>query len=105
MTAHAINAPVNPQGLNVERALQEAAEVGKKGDTAKSYAMLNERIAVPDFARLDQNRQYMWLHLVVVLGLRANYWEFTHAKSKETTVWTETTSGVARPPKSRYAIW
>lgn len=85
MTAHAITAPVNPQGLNVERSLQEAAEVGKKGDTAKSYAMLKERIAVPEFARLDQNRQYMWLHLVVVLGLRANDWEFTHAKSKETT--------------------
>lgn len=85
MTAHAITAPSNPQGLNVERSLQEAAEVGKKGDTAKSYEMLKERIAVPEFARLDQNRQYMWLHLVVVLGLRANDWEFTHAKSKETT--------------------
>jgi hypothetical protein len=84
-TAHAITAPVNPQGLNVERSLQEAAEVGKKGDTEKSYAMLKERIAVPEFARLEQNRQYMWLHLVVVLGLRANDWEYTHAKSRETT--------------------
>jgi hypothetical protein len=26
------------------------------------------------------------------------------AKSNDTTVWTETTSGVARPARSRYAV-
>src|SRR5262249_41808969 len=83
--AHAISAPANPQGLPVEQSLQQAADVGRKGDVEKSYAMLKERVAVPEFSRLDQQRQYVWLHLLVVLGLRFNDWEYTHTRSKETT--------------------
>jgi tetratricopeptide (TPR) repeat protein len=70
-----------------QKSLQEIADLVQKEENApKAHALLRERLAMPEFRRLPQYQQYVWLHLAGLLAMQLNDADVAHSVAVQSTI-------------------